>query len=121
MSPILSAILISSFSIIFFSFVSTKIDQLIKWNWFVVFIPMFFLKFCFLIDCIVLMIKNRTKSKYKIIKLSIFLLSILLALIFELLICFKLESYNLKLSVAFTPFWLLCFILFGYLLIKLYS
>ena len=126
MSPILSAIIISTLSIIFFSFLSIKIDHIVKWNWFLVFVPLFILKFCFAFDCIILIIHNRVKStlsltSFKFLKLIIFLIEILLALTFEILLCLKLQYYyaSIKLTYVFIPFWLFSFILLVYLFKKL--
>lgn len=120
MSPILSATLVSCFLIMFFSFLSTKIDQSVKWNWFIVFIPLFFLQTCFFIDNILLTIKNRSISKIKLIKLFTFLISNILLLAFEILLCLKLEYFpSVKLSFVFIPFWLLSVFIIGYLFIKL--
>lgn len=117
MNPILSAILIVILTILFFSFLTIRIDNTVKWNWFIIFIPIFFLKFCFLIDVIVLIIRNAIRSKrVQIIKLIIFLISILLFYIFEILLCLKLEYYNhLKLTFVFIPLWLLLSIASVYL------
>ena len=120
MSPILSATLVSFFLIMFFSFLSTKIDQSVKWNWFVVFIPLFFLQTCFFIDNILLTIKNRSISKIKLIKLFTFLICNILLLAFEILLCLKLEYLPfVKLTYIFIPLWLLLIIIIGYLFIKL--
>ncbi len=120
MSPILSATLISCFTLIFFSFLTTRLDQSIKWNWFLVFIPMFFLQACFLIDNILLLIKNRHISKLKLLKLTLFLASNLLLLSFETLLCLKLEYFPfIRTTLIFVPIWALCLIIIAYLFVKL--
>ena len=120
MSPILSATLISCFALIFFSFLTTRLDQSIKWNWFLVFIPLFCLQACFFIDNILLLVKNRFNSKLKLLKLLAFLVANALLLTFEMLLCLKLEIYNsIKTSFIFIPIWILCLIVIAYLFIKL--
>jgi hypothetical protein len=120
MSPILSATLISCFTLIFFSFLTTRLDQSIKWNWFLVFVPMFFLQSCFLIDNILLLIKNRHISKLKLLKLTLFLISNLLLLSFEILLCLKLEYFPfIRITFIFVPIWALCLIIIAYLFVKL--
>lgn len=122
MSPILSATLISLNLIIFLSFLTTRIDQSIKWNWFLVFIPVFFLQFCFLIDTLILMVKNRFVFKQKLVKLSSFLISIFLLFAFEILLCLKLEYYSdLKLTIVFIPLWVVFLKSVIYLMIRLYD
>ena len=120
MSPILSATLISCFTLIFFSFLTTRIDQSIKWNWFIVFIPLFFLQVCFLIDNLLLLIKNRSISKLKLLKLMVFLVSNFLFLAFEILLCLKLEYFHfMRTTLVLIPVWILCFIIIAYLFLKL--
>ena len=120
MSPILSATLISCFTLIFFSFLTTRLDQSIKWNWFLVFVPMFFLQACFLIDNILLLVKNRYISKLKLLKLTLFLVSNLLLLAFEILLCLKLEYFpHINTTFLFLPVWILCLIIIAYLFSKL--
>lgn len=120
MTPILSATIISFNLIIFLSFLSTRIDSTINWNWFLVFIPVFFLQTCFLIDNLVLIVKNRKANKKKIQKLFMYLLCILLMVTFEILLCLKLQYYrDLKLTYVFIPFWVFCLILFFYFIFKL--
>lgn len=120
MSPILSASIISLIFILFFSFVSTRIDDSINWNWFLVFIPIFLLQLCFVIDCIILLIKNRVTNKVKLYKLSLFLISILLIYAFEIGLCLRLENYLfIKTTYLFIPLWIVLLILLIYLFSKL--
>jgi hypothetical protein len=110
MKPLLGSILIILFFILFFSFLTVKLDQTVKWNWFITFIPLFLLQLCFTIDSIILIVRNFMKSKReKSIKLTIFLSSILLLFIFEILLCLKLEYYHqeIKLTYVSIPLWLI--------------
>lgn len=118
MSPILAAILISTNLITFFSFLSLKVDQSIKWNWFVVFIPMFLLNFLFLAHSIILMKRRlqRYKLSGELFKLFIYILCNLLVLVFEILFCVKMEYMNtLTVVNIFIPLWLLLIILIVFL------
>lgn len=120
MSPIFSAIITTSLIIIFFSFLSTRIDQSTKWNWFIVFIPLYLLQAFYLIDSTFLIIKNRFIFNTKFIKLVTFSICIILIFIFEILICFKLEYYSqLRLAYVLTPAWIVMTFQIIYLLIKL--
>jgi hypothetical protein len=110
MKPLLGSILIILFFILFLSFLTVKLDQTVKWNWFITFIPLFLLQLCFTIDSIILIVRNFMKSKReKSIKLTIFLSSILLLFIFEILLCLKLEYYQqeIKLTYVSIPLWLI--------------
>ena len=107
MSPIFSAILNTCSVIIFFAFLSTRIENSIKWSWFLVFIPLFFLQTFYLIDCIFLIVKNRVTFNSKLIKLIAFLICIILVFIFEILICLRLDYYpDLKFTYVMVPAWL---------------
>lgn len=107
MSPIFSAILNTCSVIIFFAFLSTRIDNSIKWSWFLVFIPLFLLQTFYLIDCIFLIVKNRVTFNSKLIKLIAFFICIILVFIFEILICLRLDYYpDLKLTYVLVPAWL---------------
>ena len=95
--------------ILFFSFLTVRVDQTVKWNWFIVFIPLYLLQLSFIIDSIILIANNIIKSKpEQSIKISIFLASIILFFIFEVLLCLKLEYYpvEIKLSFVCMPLWL---------------
>ena len=110
MNPILSSIIIILFLILYFSFLTVKIDQTVKWNWFLVFIPLFLLQFCLCIDSVILIIRNAYKSRRKqLFKIVLFLSSILLLFIFEILLCLKLEYYQtqIKLTFVFIPLWVI--------------
>lgn len=117
MSPIFSAILTSSLLIMFTSFLSTKIDQTVTWNWFLVFMPIFMLQTFYLIDSIVLIFKKRTLVQTY---LYAFTLCLMLIFAFEIMLCLKLEYFpGLKLTFVFIPIWVILSIMIIYLLIKL--
>lgn len=119
MTPILSTTLISFNLIIFLSFLSTRIDHSINWNWFLVFIPIFFLQICYLIDSIVLIVKNRRSNRTKISIFFLYLICILLIFAFEILLCLKLEYFpNLSCAYVFIPLWSLFSIFLIYFLFK---
>ena len=110
MKPILASILIILFLILYFSFLTVKLEQTVKWNWFIIFIPLFLLQLCFTIDSIILIIRNFMKSKREqSVKITVFLSSILLLFIFEILLCLKLEYYQqeIKLTYVCIPLWLI--------------
>ena len=95
--------------ILFFSFLTVRVDQTVKWNWFIVFIPLYLLQLSFIIDSIILIANNIIKSKpEQSIKISIFLASIILFFIFEVLLCLKLEYYRVEIKLSFVcmPLWL---------------
>lgn len=120
MSPIFSTIITTSLLILFFSFLSTRIDQSTKWNWFIVFIPLYLLQAFFMIDTIFLLIKNSFSFNTKFLKLFSFLICIILTFIFEILICLKLEYYShLRLAYILTPAWIVMTFQIVYLLSKL--
>lgn len=117
MSPIFSAILTSSLLIMFTSFLSTKIDQTVTWNWFLVFMPIFILQTFYLIDSLVLIVKKRTLFHTY---LYAFTLSLILIFAFETMLCLKLEYFpELMLTFVFIPIWVILIMLIIYLLIKL--
>ena len=119
MTPILSTTLVSFNLIIFLSFLSTRVDNAIKWNWFLVFIPVFFLKICFIIDSVILLIKNRKSNRFKISFFILSLISILLVFTFEILLCLKLENFpDLSNYYVFVPLWSLFLILLIYFFFK---
>jgi hypothetical protein len=118
MNPILSSIIIILLLTLYFAFLTVKIDQTVKWNWFIIFIPLFLLQFCFIIDSTILMIRNLLKSKREqSIKIILFLVSTILLYLFEILLCLKLEYYfqEIKLSFVFLPLWSIIFISSGYI------
>lgn len=119
MTPILSTTLISFNLIIFLSFLSIRIDQTIKWNWFLVFIPVFFLKACFIADSIALIIRNRKSTRLRIFFLLFYLICVFLMLAFEILLCLKLEYFPyLNCTYMFIPLWSLFIIFIVYILFK---
>ena len=118
MNPILAAIIISSNLIAFFTFLSLKIDQSVKWNWFIVFIPIFFLNFLFLSHAIILFKRRlRFKLSFELFKIFIYVISNLSILAFEILFCLKMQ-YNspIILTVLFVPLWIVLIILIVFLL-----
>lgn len=118
MSPILAAILISTNLITFFSFLSLKVDQSIKWNWFVVFIPMFLLNFLFLAHSVILLKRHlRHKLSGELLQLVVYILCNLLVLAFEILLCIKMEYHfsMLTASNVLAPLWILLIILILFL------
>lgn len=120
MTPILSTTLVTFNLIIFLSFLSTRVDNAIKWNWFLVFIPIFFLNICFIFDSIILLIRNRKSNRFKLLFFILCLISILLVFAFEILLCLKLEYLpNLSSYYVFAPIWSFFFILLIYFVIKL--
>ena len=121
MSPILSTIVTTCLIILFFSFLSARIDQSTNWKWFVIFIPLFILQTFYLIDAIFLIVKNRFTLNIKLIKLITFFFSIILVFTFEILVCIRLDYLvsSLKLGYILIPAWILMIIQMIYLLIKL--
>lgn len=120
MSPIFSAIITTCSVIIFFAFLTARIDNSTNWNWFLVFIPLFLIQTFYLIDCMFLMIKQRFKFNSRLIKLSAFFICIILIYSFEILICVRLDYYpQLNLSYLFIPAWLVMLSTIGFLLFKL--
>ncbi len=121
MKPILSALFISSILIIFFSFLTAKIDQSVRWSWFVVFVPLFLLNFCFMIDGFLLTIRSRLTSSQKTKKYILIQFCNLLMTAFEVMLCLKLDQYysKLKLVYVFIPIWTVAFILVSYFIYKL--
>lgn len=120
MSPILSIIVTTCLLIIFFSFLSARIDQSTNWKWFVIFIPLFILQSFYLMDAIFLIVKNRFTLNIKLIKLITFFFCIILLFIFEILVCLRLDYYsNLKIGYILAPAWIIMIIQIIYLLIKL--
>lgn len=121
MSPILAAILISISLTLFFLFLTLKIDHSIKWNWFFVFIPLFLLKFLMLFHSIILLKKRiRFKVTHEILKIFVYILTIILTLAFEILICIKLEYYAfIKLTIVFVPLWVVILIVIIFLIKQL--
>lgn len=119
MSPILAAILISTNLTVFFSFLSLKVDNSIKWNWFIVFIPLFFLEFLFFIHGLILLKRGvRYKLTSELVKLLFYFVANTAMVTFQILLCLKLELFyaSLKLTYVFIPFWCLLLILLFYLL-----
>lgn len=89
-----------------------RIDNRTQWNWFVVFIPLWVFNAILLIyatfrttsDC-----KNRSDhAKKQRIRDVVIIVSILLMVVFEILLCLKLEypSLNLPLAYVMIPFWI---------------
>ncbi len=114
MTPVLSTVLIVLNLIIFFTFVTIKLDDTIDWNWFIIFVPVFFIKTVLFLDTLVLILKNRRKFKFsnKLLKLILFLTSIMLVFLFEILLCLNLEQYTqIKYIFIFLPLWLVFLLL----------
>jgi len=95
--------------ILFMIFVLLKLDKLITWNWFLIFIPMW------IYDLVVILywglkigLRHRnTDSRERNSAQNIWrIVSGCLKLFFELLLCIYLQyDYNLKLFYVFIPFW----------------
>lgn len=116
MNPIFSAVVTSCLLIMFTSFLSTKIDKTVKWNWFLVFMPVFLIQSFYLIDTIVLI----TKKRLAIQSLLALGSCTVLIFLFEILLCVKLEYWpELQLTFVFIPIWLLFLITIFYLLTRL--
>ena len=89
-------------------------------NWFIVFLPLMFLKFCFLIDSLLLLVRYRLNYRLKSAKLVFIFLNIVLFLLFDVLLCLKLEHYvNIKLTYVLIPIWIVALNLLAYLYVKL--
>lgn len=113
MSPIFSAIVTSGLLIIFSSFLSAKIDQTVKWNCFLVFLPAFMLQTFYLID----IIYTISKKQFKFFSLIMCALCIILIFLFEILVCLKLQYFSdIKLFFSFIPIWIIFFVMIYYLL-----
>ncbi len=120
MSPMFSAAVTSSFMLVFFSFLSTKIDDTVKWNWFLVFLPLFIIQTFYLIDVIVLI--NKKPIQIKSLGLFVCALCLVLMFTFEILLCLKLESIyfnHMKLTYIFIPLWANILIIIIYLFTKI--
>lgn len=118
MSPIFSALMTSSLLIMFISFISTKIDQTVNWNWFLVFMPLFMLQTFYLIDVVALISKRRIQLKS--LNLFAFAFGIVLIFSFEILLCLKLEYFlEWKLTFIFTPLWISFSMIIIYLFFQL--
>ncbi len=118
MSPMFSAVLTSSLFLMFLSFLSTKIEGTVTWNWFLVFLPLFMLQTFYLIDVVTLISKKSIQTK----SMSLFVCAFFLVLLFtfEILLCLKLEAYTrMKLTYIFIPLWTNFSIMIIYLIIKL--
>ncbi len=124
MTPVLSAVFTVFQLIIFFTFVTLKLDNSIDWNWFLTFIPLFILQAILLLDTVVLIVRNHMKLKFshKLFKLILFLISIVLIFLFEILLCLNLEEYiNIKYVLVFLPFWIVFLFITIYLLQMLFT
>jgi hypothetical protein len=124
MNPIFAAIFISIDLLIFSSFLNNRIDGSLKWNWFCVFIPLFFLQTLFLFNVVILFGRNygcTSYNKFKLAKIFLLGLSLVFVFAFEILLCLKLEYYkeSLKLTYVFIPFWALLCICIVFLFVKL--
>lgn len=118
-TAVLAATFTSFMLIIFSVFLLAKLDDLANWNWFIVFMPIYFLQFLFAVDSVRLIFKIRLSFKSKLVKLLALIAALFLIYLFEILLCLKLEGFfaaskTLKYSFVFLPFWivLLAFITF---------
>ena len=120
MSPIFSAIMTSCLLIMFTSFLSTKIDQTVKWNWFLVFLPAYMLQTFYLVDVIIIISKKQ--AKFKLLNLLTCFFCIILIFLFEILLCVKLEySKDFKLVFVFIPIWIIFLVVIAYLLTRIFK
>lgn len=117
MSPTFSIIFITCHLMMFLAFLCSRADQLIKWNWFCVFIPLFSLQFCIFVDVLSIIIRNRLSSSFsKLFKWFTYMFSLILLFGFEVLICLRLEYFKeLMMFHILLPFWLLIVIVAIYL------
>ena len=106
-------------SLCFLILLNLKLDEIVNWNWFIIFIPWWIFDLVVLTNTVSRFISkwkhNRPTAHLTFLytKLS-FIVWVSLKLLIEVLLCLKLEYYDssMKLTFVFIPLW----ILFTYLL-----
>ena len=111
---ILHRSLFTCFSLlVFLILLALKLDKKVKWNWFLVFIPMWlfdsviviYITFKMTAQC-----KNRYNSgQVSMLRKVCYMSFVLLKMAFQVLLCMKLQYYNSEISMYYVmiPFWML--------------
>lgn len=110
---ILHRSLFTCFSLLaFLILLALKLDKKVKWNWFLVFIPMWIFDAVIVIYITFKMIaqcKNRYNSgQVSMTRKVCYMSFVLLKMSFQVILCMKLEYYNEEISMyyAMVPFWM---------------
>lgn len=97
--------------LLFFILLCLRLDERIRWNWFLIFLPMWLFDVVLTINAlfnIVMHCKHDNFSDLPKVKNSVVLLVIILKIVSQIMICLKLEyKLNLTLYHVLIPFWLL--------------
>lgn len=98
--------------LVFLIFLVLRLDRKVQWNWFLIFIPLW------LFDCIVLtytvfnmILHCKTgydRNDFTMLRKVWSMVSVLLKMIFQVLLCMKLQYYpDTELHYVMFPFWIL--------------
>lgn len=99
--------------LVFLILLVLRVDNRTQWNWFVVFIPVWIFNSILLIYSAfdtVSLCKSRSVHRHVDMYLNMYLVSaIILKMAFEIMLCLKLESPSLNISIAYvlSPLWVI--------------
>lgn len=99
--------------LVFLVLLVLRLDERVSWNWFLIFIPLWVFDGVCIIYIVINMImhcKNdydRNEAGMSMKRKIWFIVTALLKIIFQILVCLKLQYYNLTLYYVLIPFWAL--------------
>ncbi|XP_071489527.1 transmembrane protein 60-like [Diadema antillarum] len=105
------------FMLVFFIFLALHLDQKIKWNWFLIFIPLWLFDILVLLIQLLRIITHARTGHDRHLEMTMstkifFVIGISLKLAFQVLVCVRLElQQSLSLFFIFIPLWVI--LLFG--------
>ncbi|XP_072180664.1 transmembrane protein 60-like [Diadema setosum] len=105
------------FMLVFFIFLALHLDQKTKWNWFLIFIPLWLFDILVLLIQLLRIITHARTGHDRHLEMTMstkifFVIGISLKLAFQVLVCVRLElQQSLSLFFIFIPLWVI--LLFG--------
>jgi len=94
--------------LIFLILVVLRLEQRVRWSWFIVFVPMWLHDCILLIYLIFLMGSHRRMDRWqrRAVKHVIFVAALILKVSAEILLCLRLEGNGMKLYYMMLPVWI---------------
>ncbi|XP_033327737.1 transmembrane protein 60 [Megalopta genalis] len=108
--------------LVFLALLNMKLEQKIQWNWFIVFIPMWFYDLVLLGNGVFFIISHCKNGRVRDVYREVwYTAAVFLKLSVEILICVKLEvsQWFLPAKVVLAPFWILLSALAVYVFVQL--
>ena len=123
MAAIIHKVLFSWFMVlVFLTFLVLRLDEKVSWNWFIVFVPMWFFDAIMLVYVIFHMIahcrnigtRQGARNDQTMARKVWYLGAVALKLLFQVLLCLRLQEYaDLNSYIIVTPLWILFLVMTG--------